>query len=121
MTFDKIDEPAKRIATYSAKWDLDYRQRWGIKNIFARRIGKETLEEMHRAAKLAYAALELHDYGRVDFRLTKDQQVYVIEVNPNPYLSFGEDMANAAERAGMDYYKFIDRIVREAMKRYEKA
>jgi hypothetical protein len=30
-------------------------------------------------------------------------------------------MANAAERAGMDYNEFIDRIVREALKRYEKA
>jgi D-alanine-D-alanine ligase len=121
LIFEKIDEPAKRIATYSAKWDLEYRKRWGIKNIFARRIGKEALEEMHRAATLAYKALELRDYGRVDFRLTKDQRVYVIEVNPNPYISFGEDMANSAERAGMDYNKFIERIVREAMKRYDKA
>jgi D-alanine-D-alanine ligase len=121
MIFDKIDEPAKRIATYSAKWDLDYRERWGIKNVFARRIGKETLEQMQRAAKLAYAALELRDYGRVDFRLTEDQRLYIIEVNPNPYISFGEDMANSAERAGMDYNQFIGRIVHEAMKRYEKA
>jgi D-alanine-D-alanine ligase len=121
LVFDKIDEPAKRIATYSAKWDLEYRNRWGIKNVFARRIGKAALAEAHRAAKLAYTALELRDYGRVDLRLTKDQQIYVIEVNPNPYISFGEDMANAAERAGMDYNEFIDRIVREALKRYEKA
>ncbi|MGD2217872.1 MAG: hypothetical protein PVJ64_14035 [Gemmatimonadales bacterium] len=121
LVFDKIDEPAKRIATYSAKWDLEYRDRWGIKNVFARRIGKEALQEMQRAATLAYRALELRDYGRIDFRLTRDQQVYVIEVNPNPYISFGEDMANAAERAGMDYYQFVERIVREALKRYEKA
>lgn len=119
LIFEKADEPAKRIATYSAKWDLEYRERWGIKNIFARRIGKEALEEMQRAATLAYKALELRDYGRVDFRLTKDQQVYVIEVNPNPYIAFGEDMANCAERAGMDYNQFIERIVREALKRYD--
>jgi D-alanine-D-alanine ligase len=121
LIFEEIDDPAKRIATYSAKWDLEYRNRWGIKNIFARRIGNETLEEIHRAATLAYTALGLRDYGRVDFRLTKDQQVYVIEVNPNPYISFGEDMANSAERAGMDYNQFIERIVREALTRYDKA
>lgn len=121
VVFGKIDDPSKRIATYSAKWDLEYRKRWGIKNMFARRIGKDALAEINRAAKLAYTALGLRDYGRVDFRLTKDQQVYVIEVNPNPYISFGEDMANSAERAGMDYHRFIERIVREAMRRYEKA
>ncbi|UCF18739.1 MAG: D-alanine--D-alanine ligase [Gemmatimonadota bacterium] len=121
ITFDNIHEPSKRIATYSAKWDLEYRRRWGIKNIFARRIGDTTLKEIHRSAQLAYRALELRDYGRIDMRLTRDQRVYVLEVNPNPYIAFGEDMANAAERAGLDYYEFIERIVREATNRYEKA
>ncbi|UCC71222.1 MAG: ATP-grasp domain-containing protein [Gemmatimonadota bacterium] len=121
VVFDKVDAAEKRIATYSAKWDLDYRKRWGIKNIFARRIGREALDEIQRAAKQAYSALELRDYGRIDFRLTRDQKAYVIEVNPNPYLAFGEDMANSAERAGMDYNAFIERIVREALTRYEKA
>ncbi len=121
ITFDNVQEPEKRIATYSAKWDLEYRQRWGIKNIFARRISESTLEEIHRSAELAYRALELRDYGRIDMRLTRDQRVYVLEVNPNPYIAFGEDMANAAERAGLDYYEFIERIVREAMSRYDKA
>jgi D-alanine-D-alanine ligase len=120
MTFDKIPEPEKRIATYSAKWDLEYRNRWGIKNIFARRIGAKALEEIRNAALVAYRALGLRDYGRIDFRLTRDQQVYLIEVNPNPYISFGEDMANAAERAGLDYYEFIERIVDEALARYEE-
>jgi D-alanine-D-alanine ligase len=120
MTFDKIPAPEKRIATHSAKWDLEYRNRWGIKNIFARRIGKKALKEIHRAAEVAYRELELRDYARVDVRLTKDQKVYVLEVNPNPYISFGEDMANAAERVGMDYYEFIERIVDEAVARYEE-
>jgi D-alanine-D-alanine ligase len=120
MTFDKIPAPEKRIATHSAKWDLEYRNRWGIKNIFARRIGKKALEEINRAAEIAYRELELRDYARVDVRLTKDQKVYVLEVNPNPYISFGEDMANAAERVGMDYYEFIERIVDEAVARYEE-
>jgi len=118
MTFDKIPDPERRIATHSAKWDLEYRNRWGIKNIFARRIGDKALVEIHRAAKMAYTALGLRDYGRIDIRLTRDQEVYVLEVNPNPYISFGEDMANAAERMGLDYYQFIEYIVREAVARY---
>jgi D-alanine-D-alanine ligase len=120
ITFDMIQEEGKKIATYSAKWDLEYRERWGIKNIFARRIGKSAMQEIVRASKLAYTALGLRDYGRIDIRLTRDQRVYVLEVNPNPYIAFGEDMANAAERDGLDYNKFIERIVREALSRYEK-
>jgi D-alanine-D-alanine ligase len=118
MTFDKIPDPERRIATHSAKWDLEYRNRWGIKNIFARRIGDRALAEIHRAAKMAYTALGLRDYGRIDIRLTRNQEVYVLEVNPNPYISFGEDMANAAEKLGLDYYEFIEYIVQEAVARY---
>ncbi len=120
ITFDKIPDPERKIATYSAKWDLEYRERWGIRNIFARRIGKETLEEINRVATTAFQALELRDYGRIDIRLTPNQEVYVLEVNPNPYISFGEDMTNAAERMGLDYYEFIERIVHEAVARYEQ-
>ncbi|KPK62831.1 MAG: hypothetical protein AMS21_07105 [Gemmatimonas sp. SG8_38_2] len=121
LAFDKIEQEGKKIATYSAKWDLEYRKRWGIKNIFARRIGDNAMKEIVRASKLAYTALGLRDYGRIDIRLTRDQEVYVLEANPNPYIAFGEDMANAAERDGLDYYKFIERIVREALSRYGKA
>jgi D-alanine-D-alanine ligase-like ATP-grasp enzyme len=52
-------------------------------------------------------------------RLTPDDEAYVVEVNANPFISFGHDTANAAEKAGMDYYAFIDRIVQEAVARYE--
>ena len=41
----------------------------------------------------------------------------MLEANPNPYIAFGEDMANAAERDGLDYNQFIERIVREALSR----
>ena len=121
MTFDKVDDPHLRIATHTAKWDLEYRERWGIKNIFARRISNAATEEIQSICPIAFHALRLRDYGRVDVRLTPKQEVYLLEVNPNPYISFGEDMANAAERMGLDYYDFIERIVEEAMARYERS
>jgi D-alanine-D-alanine ligase len=121
IAFDKMPSPEMKIATYSAKWDLEYRQRWGIRNIFARRIGERALKEIHRVAQVAYSALGLRDYGRIDIRLTREQEVYLLEANPNPYIAFGEDMANAAERAGLDYYAFIEHIVEEAVTRYETA
>lgn len=120
MTFDNIPDPERKIATYKSKWDLEYRERWGIRNMFARRIARDALEEVHRVARTAFRELGLRDYGRVDIRLTPDRRVFVLEVNPNPYISFGEDMANAAERRGLDYYAFVDGIARLALSRYEE-
>jgi hypothetical protein len=38
-------------------------------------------------------------------------------VNPNPFLAYENEMADAAEKAGLGYNDFIQRIVDEAMAR----
>ncbi|UCF40897.1 MAG: ATP-grasp domain-containing protein [Gemmatimonadota bacterium] len=120
MVFDKEKTRAEeRIATKAAKWDVPYRERKGIKNVFARPLSQTARERIDEACRTAFRALWLRDYARVDVRLTPDDEPYVIEVNANPFISFGHDTANAAEKAGMDYYAFIERIVQEALARYE--
>lgn len=119
MVFEKVEDPQMRIATHTAKWDEDYRERWGIKNRFAHPIAQEASDEIERIVPIAFHALRLHDYGRIDVRLTSKQEVYVLEVNPNPFLSFGEDMANGAEKLGLAYEEFIELIVKEAVARYK--
>jgi D-alanine-D-alanine ligase len=119
MVFDKeVTKPEERIATRSAKWDVPYRTRKGIKNVFARPIARAVDTEIEGICKTAFRALWLRDYARLDLRLTPDNVVWVIEANANPFISFGHDMANSAEKAGMDYYAFVDRILREALDRY---
>ena len=40
-----------------------------------------------------------------------DGAVYLIEANPNPQLSYGEDFAESAEHAGISYEQLLQRIV----------
>jgi D-alanine-D-alanine ligase len=120
MAFDKEkSRPEERIATKAAKWDVPYRERRGIKNVFARPLSQAAQERIDETCRTAFHALWLRDYARVDVRLTPDDEAYVVEINANPFISFGHDTANAAEKTGMDYYAFIDRIVQEAVARYE--
>ncbi|MFQ5808996.1 MAG: ATP-grasp domain-containing protein [Armatimonadota bacterium] len=120
MVFDKQHtKPEERIATKLAKWDTEYRERKGIKNVFARPISGRARAAIEETCRTAFRALWLRDYARLDVRLAPNGGVWVIEVNANPYLSFGHDTANAAEKAGMEYYSFIRHIVDEATKRYE--
>lgn len=119
MVFDKqVTKPHERIATKMAKWDEPYRERKGIRNIFARPIARAVLERIEGICRTAFQTLWLRDYARLDVRLAPDGEPWLIEVNANPFISFGHDMANAAEKAGMDYYAFVDRIVGEALARY---
>jgi D-alanine-D-alanine ligase len=122
MVFDKRrTRPEERIATQSAKWDEDYRARKGIRNVFARPLARAATERIEQICRTAFRALWLRDYARLDVRLAPDGELWVLEANANPFISYGHDMANAADKAGMDYYDFIQRLVDEAMDRHERA
>jgi D-alanine-D-alanine ligase len=122
MVFDKRKtKPEERIATKSAKWDDEYRARRGIRNVFARPIAASTRKRIEAICRTAFRALWLRDYARLDVRLATDGEVWVLEANANPFISYGHDMANAAAKAGMEYYDFVQRLVDEAVERYERA
>ena len=122
MVFDKAKtRPEERIATQSAKWDEGYRDRKGIRNVIARPLSKAVRERIYQTCRTAYRALWLRDYARLDLRLSPDGEIWVLEANANPFISYGHDMANAAAKAGMEYYDFIQRIVDAAIARYERA
>ena len=116
MVFDKRrTRPEERIATQSAKWDESYRERKGIRNVFARPLAVRVRKRIEEVCHRAFRALWLRDYARLDVRVGADGEVWFLEANANPFISYGHDMANAAHKAGMDYYEFIQRLVDEAM------
>jgi D-alanine-D-alanine ligase len=121
LVFDRGIPPEERIATKHAKWDEGYRARRGIRNVFARPIARATRNRIEEICRTAFRSLWLRDYARLDVRLAPDGEVWVLEANANPFISYGHDMAHAAEKAGMDYYRFIERLVEEAVERYERA
>jgi D-alanine-D-alanine ligase len=120
LDFGKLDTAERRIATWKTKWDEEYRKQQEIRTVFARRLSPELLEKLHQVCETAYHALGFQDYGRLDLRLTHDDEFYVLEANPNPFIAREHEMAMAAEKAGMKYGEFIERIVKEAMKRHGK-
>jgi D-alanine-D-alanine ligase len=118
MVFDQAgSRPEDRIATRKSKWDLEYRKRRGIRNVFARKLAKVAHERLMKTCYAAYRAFWLRDYARIDVRLTKDNEVWFLEANANPFLSYGHDSAEAAHKAGLRYDRFIQRIIDEAMSR----
>ena len=85
----------------------------------AENLDEETTQRLQEAAKTAYRALKLRDYGRIDMRLTSDGHIYVIEANPNPWLLSGAEFAMAARGSERTYTEMIDAIVKAAMARYD--
>ena len=81
-------------------------------------LDEETTQKLSDTAISAYQALKLRDYGRIDMRLTEKGEVYVIEANPNPWLSSGAEFAMSARKAGRSYTQLVAEIVDLARARY---
>jgi D-alanine-D-alanine ligase len=117
MVFGNEPNVESRIATFKAKWSVRYRESRGIQNMIAQDLSKEVRARLADVAVHTYRAAGLRDYGRIDVRLAHDDEIYVVEANPNPYLADGEDLAWAAEEGGYLYGDFIERIAEMALSR----
>jgi D-alanine-D-alanine ligase len=115
--FNPESDRGPYIATSRVKHDSKYRERWNIKFGFAD-LEPSTLKYIERICKRVYRVLQIRDYGRIDLRLTYDNKAIILEANANPDLAYGEEVAESAEKAGLSYTKFIDRIVNAALLRY---
>ena len=121
MVFGEDTTEENRIATFKAKWSHKYREARGIQNCIAKNLSKELKERLAEVAVRTYQAAGLRDYGRIDVRLAHDDEIYIVEANPNPYLADGEDLAWAAEEGGQPYPQLIEKIAELAASRGRKA
>jgi D-alanine-D-alanine ligase len=112
LVFKEVPPDEPKIATYKAKWDEEYRKRWGLDNQFAEGLDPAVLANIEQTCKRIYRLLTIDGYARLDLRLTRDNKVYFIEANPNPILAEDEDFAQSALRAGLSYPQLIERIIR---------
>jgi D-alanine-D-alanine ligase len=81
-------------------------------------IGGELRARIERDAIIAYRALKLRDYARIDFRISTAGEPYILEANPNPYLEKVSELAMAAKERGLAYPQLIGRILESAAGRY---
>jgi D-alanine-D-alanine ligase len=116
LVFREVPPDEPKIATYKAKWDEDYRKRWGLENRHAENIDPAVITTIQQTCRRIYHLLTIDGYARLDLRLTADNKVYFIEANPNPTLAADEDFAQSALKANLTYPQLIDRITRLGLK-----
>jgi D-alanine-D-alanine ligase len=112
--FEQVPEDVPKFATFHAKWNEKYRDKWGIKNGSAGELPAGVEDHLKQLARKVYRVLKIHGFGRVDVRLTAQGDVFVIEANPNPSLAQDEDFAQAALTGGMTYDALITEILSAA-------
>jgi len=117
LDFGKLGDHGELIATARVKHDTAYQERHGID------IRRATLEpglerQLQRLTRRVYRMLELDGYARVDYRLSEDGTLHLLEANPNPEIAESEEFASAAAAAGLDYSALLTRLLALGLERH---
>ncbi len=81
-------------------------------------LDEKTAQAAQNIAKKAFEVLGCYDCARVDMRLDKDGNLYVLEINSLPSLGEHGSYIAAAEAMGMNFTILINRLVETASSRY---
>jgi D-alanine-D-alanine ligase len=111
LDLSKLPKGTPRIACQEVKFDQETEAFKVTKSAPVEDMDEETTKQLQETALAAYRALKLRDYGRIDMRLNKKGQVYVIEANPNPWLASAAEFTLASKKAGYSYTDMIEKIV----------
>jgi D-alanine-D-alanine ligase len=117
LDLSKLPKGTPRIATQDVKFDHETEAYKVTKSAPAEDLDEQTTKNLQDTALAAYRALKLRDYARIDMRLNKKGEVYVIEANPNPWLASAAEFTMAAKKAGYSYADMINKIVELARAR----
>ena len=124
LDFSKFPEGLPKIASWEAKWGDDGDEKGaefeGTQSVFPTDMPEELTKRIQQVAVDSFQALRLRDYARIDLRVTADEEIYVIEANPNCYLEQNSEFARAALKDGLEYPALIARIVELASARYSR-
>ncbi|MDP4198126.1 MAG: ATP-grasp domain-containing protein [Bacteroidota bacterium] len=117
ITFEDMPEHLYKIVSFQAKWDTLHEAYHKTIPSCPADLPPETAKRAQDLAMKATDALGTRDYARVDMRMNKDGELFILEVNPNPNLSEGTGIARSAKAARIPFKDLLGTIVESALER----
>jgi D-alanine-D-alanine ligase len=117
ISYQELPAGLPRIVTYEAKWAPTSPYYKGTVPVCPAVVDDELRAQIEKKALAAFNAMDCRDYARVDFRLSKRDIPFVIDVNPNPDISPESGFVRSAARAGIGYDDVLFALVEFARQR----
>lgn len=105
------------IVTYDAKWTPGSRDFEATPYRYPADLPPALVRETERLAEQVFRLFGCRDYARVDFRVRKNGQPVILEVNPNPSLRPDDGLSLGLQAAGMVHSQFTVQLVEAALDR----
>lgn len=104
------------IYTYRAKWDRTGPEFASADIRSAVVLPSEWHQRIVELCRAAYQVLGCRDYARIDIRMTPEGNPYILEVNPNPFLTH-EIIYEVLDAIGRDHGQFLLDLVQAVLAR----
>jgi D-alanine-D-alanine ligase len=118
--FDQLPEDYWHICSYDLKFGkTSLYEQYLVTQIPPKNVNYKLLKLITEIALDTYNILDCHDYGLVDIKLDRDDNPYILELNPNPPINKGNRLPIAAELIGLNYGDLLEEIIALTIKRYK--
>ncbi|HEX2867654.1 MAG TPA: ATP-grasp domain-containing protein [Ignavibacteriales bacterium] len=121
IDFSNMPSHLNNIVSYQAKWDPYHEAYHMARAICPSVLPSEVELKAKELALRAFTALGARDYARVDMRLSKNNELFVLEINPNPDLTEDAGFMRSSKAAGYSFRRTLKRIVEMAWSRRVKS
>lgn len=110
------------IAPKSGVFDYTSKYTKGLTEYFApAQISAELAVAARTAAETAFAACGCRDYARIDFMLSDDGELYLLEINTLPGMKETSLLPMSARCVGLDFVALCRELVAPAVERFAQA
>jgi D-alanine-D-alanine ligase len=117
IRFDDFPSGKFRVVDYRSKWVEDSFEYQHTPRCFDfPKEDKPLLTNLTGIALQCWRVFGLRGYARVDFRVDRGDQPWVLEINTNPCLSPDGGFYAAVERSGLTFSRAIERIIKDIQK-----
>ena len=105
------------IVTYEGKWAADSAADRATPVRCPAEVEPALADAIRGAALAAYRVTGCRDYARIDLRVDRSGNIFILEVNANPDAGPNAGLARMLRAAGIEYDSFVERLVGTAAAR----
>lgn len=84
------------------------------------KISEELTKKMQRYAQMAYEALHIQSYARIDFMMDEEGNMFCLEANTLPGMTPTSLLPQEAKAMGKDFNQLCEWIIEVSLRKYEK-
>jgi D-alanine-D-alanine ligase len=117
ILFVGYPEDKYKMVGYKAKWVEDsYEYNNTPRTFDLVNISEETKEHVREICRKCWNHFGGRGYARIDFRLSKENVPYVLEINGNPCITPWGGFASAVKAAGYEFKDIFQRIIDDSFR-----